>query len=144
MFVHLPGRSVAQAFEIGRVIAAAVTAANPTDVVLQFEKVYGASVLVSKKRYVGYCFEDERQTVPNLDAKGVEIVRRDSCPAVGKMQEKALRLLFSSKDGSKVKAWLVQQWTKLLSNKGVRAIDYIFAKEVSCLWVCGFVGLWFG
>ena len=39
LFVHLPGRSVAEAFATGRAIAAAVTAENPRDVVLQFEKV---------------------------------------------------------------------------------------------------------
>jgi DNA polymerase zeta len=39
MFVHLPGRNMKQAFEIGRSIAKAVSDANPKDVVLKFEKV---------------------------------------------------------------------------------------------------------
>lgn len=38
MFVHLPGRSRAEAFRIGAEIAAAVTAANPKPVKLQLEK----------------------------------------------------------------------------------------------------------
>jgi DNA polymerase zeta len=62
-----------------------------------------------------------------LDAKGIEIVRRDNCPAVGKMQEKALRLLFGTRDGSQVKGWLVRQWQALLGHR-VRANDYVFAK----------------
>jgi DNA polymerase elongation subunit (family B) len=39
LFVHLPGKTMAQAFDVGRTIAQAVTDANPKDVVLQFEKV---------------------------------------------------------------------------------------------------------
>ena len=38
MFVHLPGRSRAEAFRIGAEMAAAVTAANPKPVKLQLEK----------------------------------------------------------------------------------------------------------
>lgn len=43
LFVHLPGRSRAEAFRIGREIADAITAANPPPVVLKMEKV-GRSV----------------------------------------------------------------------------------------------------
>jgi len=84
-------------------------------------------LLVSKKRYVGLCFESPDQKHGSLDSKGIEIVRRDNCPAVGKMQEKALRLLFTTRDGSQVKGWLVRQWQALLGHR-VRANDYIFAK----------------
>lgn len=69
MFVHLPGRNMKQAFEIGRAIAKAVSDANPKDVVLKFEKVYSSCILVSKKRYVGYAYEDEHQEKPHFDAK---------------------------------------------------------------------------
>ena len=39
LFVELPGRSKADAFRIGREIAAAVTAANPAPMELELEKV---------------------------------------------------------------------------------------------------------
>ena len=58
-------------------------------------------MLVSKKRYVGLAHEVEGDA-GHFDAKGLEIVRRDNCPAVGKMQEKALRMLFATKDASLV------------------------------------------
>jgi DNA polymerase zeta len=37
-----------------------------------------------------------------FDAKGIETVRRDQCPAVAKMLEAVLRLLFTTKDLSRV------------------------------------------
>ena len=60
-------------------------------------------MLCTKKRYVGYMYEHEH-AAPKFDAKGIETVRRDSCPAEAKMLEKCLRLLFTSCDLSAVKA----------------------------------------
>jgi DNA polymerase elongation subunit (family B) len=57
VFVHLPGRNLEQAFKIGEEIAFHMTSLTPEDVVLKFEKVYYPSFLVSKKRYVGNCYE---------------------------------------------------------------------------------------
>lgn len=39
----------------------------------------------TKKRYVGYMYESPSQTTPTYDAKGIETVRRDGCPAVAKV-----------------------------------------------------------
>jgi hypothetical protein len=57
VFVHLPGRNLEQAFKIGEEIAFHMTSNTPEDIVLKFEKVYYPSLLVSKKRYVGNCYE---------------------------------------------------------------------------------------
>lgn len=80
------------------------------------------------------------------------MVRRDSCPTAAKMMEKVLRLLFATKvdswvrlllcrsgdhgawfacgqDLSKIKAYLVRQWTKQRAGQ-LTAKDFIFAKEV--------------
>ncbi|EFJ43266.1 hypothetical protein VOLCADRAFT_66026, partial [Volvox carteri f. nagariensis] len=138
MFVQLPGRSRKEAFRIGAEIAAAVTAANPAPVTLKMEKVYQPCILQTKKRYVGFSYESPSQTQPTFDAKAREwtrggergeTVRRDSCPAVAKLLEQSLRLLFGSRDLSDVKTYLRRQWTKILSNR-VSVQDFIFAKEV--------------
>lgn len=42
-------------------------------------------MLETKKRYVGYMYETLEQTEPVFDAKGIETVRRDGCPAVAKV-----------------------------------------------------------
>lgn len=63
--------------------------------------MYDSCVLASKKRYVGRAFEEEGGP-GHFDAKGIEAVRRDQCPIVVKMQAKALRLLFATRDLSQV------------------------------------------
>ena len=48
-------------------------------------KVYMPCILQTKKRYVGFAYESLDQKEPTFDAKGIETVRRDGCPAVAKV-----------------------------------------------------------
>lgn len=86
LFVLVPGRSRNEAFQIGSEIAETVTSQNPFPVRLKLEKVYHPSILQTKKRYVGYMYETPDQTTPIYEAKGIETVRRDGCPAVAKVR----------------------------------------------------------
>ncbi|XP_034653451.1 DNA polymerase zeta catalytic subunit isoform X1 [Drosophila subobscura] len=128
MFVLVPGRDRAEAFRIGEEIAQAVTEMSPQPVKLKLEKVYQPCLLQTKKRYVGYMYETADQVQPVYEAKGIETVRRDGCPAVAKMLEKVLRLLFETADVSQVKQYVCRQFTKLLSGRA-NLQDLIFAKE---------------
>ncbi|KAK3127981.1 hypothetical protein QOZ80_7AG0580980 [Eleusine coracana subsp. coracana] len=129
MFVLLKGRSREEAFRIGKEIASSITAINPDPVTLKFEKVYHPCFLLTKKRYVGYSYESPEQKKPIFDAKGIETVRRDTCPAVAKILERSIRILFEEQDLKKVRSYLERQWTRILSGK-VSIRDFIFAKEV--------------
>ncbi|CAN6226497.1 unnamed protein product [Urochloa humidicola] len=129
MFVLLKGRSREEAFRIGKEIASSITAMNPDPVTLKFEKVYQPCFLLTKKRYVGYSYESPEQNEPIFDAKGIETVRRDTCPAVAKILERSIRIMFEEQDLTKVRSYLERQWTRILSGK-VSIQDFIFAKEV--------------
>ncbi|XP_044259688.1 DNA polymerase zeta catalytic subunit [Tribolium madens] len=128
LFVLVPGKSREDAFEIGKKIADAVTNSNPDPVKLKLEKIYHPCILQTKKRYVGYMYESPDQTEPIYLAKGIETVRRDGCPAVSKMLEKCLRLLFETKDVSLVKKYVLRQLDKILTGR-VSLQDLTFAKE---------------
>lgn len=103
MFVLLKGRSREEAFRIGKEIASSITAMNPDPVTLKFEKVYQPCFLLTKKRYVGYSYESPEQNEPVFDAKGIETVRRDTCPAVAKILERSIRIMFEEQDLTKVR-----------------------------------------
>ncbi|XP_039603874.1 DNA polymerase zeta catalytic subunit [Polypterus senegalus] len=128
MFVLLKGATKEQAFKIGQEIAEAVTSRNPKPVKLKFEKVYLPSVLQTKKRYVGYMYETMDQKDPIFDAKGIETVRRDGCPAVAKILERSLKLLFETRDISQIKQYIMRQCLKILEGKASMQ-DLTFAKE---------------
>uniref|UniRef100_A0A8R1DRT6 DNA polymerase zeta catalytic subunit n=1 Tax=Caenorhabditis japonica TaxID=281687 RepID=A0A8R1DRT6_CAEJA len=124
LFVLLRGASVAEAFSIGKRIADDVTNANPDPVVLKLEKVYKGCVLETKKRYAGWMFEHEHDE-GKLDAKGIETVRRDTCPIVAEMLEKSLELIFK------------QNWKKLVTYLNTTILNlpnenfskFVFCKE---------------
>ena len=129
LFVYLPGKTKDDAFRLGREIADHITSLNPSPVKLKFEKVYLPSVLISKKRYVGWSFEYESQLEPKFDAKGIETVRRDGIPAQQKILEKSLTILFGTRDMSVLKDYLIAEFVKIIDNK-VNIKDFMFAKEV--------------
>lgn len=128
MFVLCPGRTREEAFVIGQQIADRVTASNPSPVKLKLEKVYQPCILQTKKRYVGFMYESPDQEKPEFDAKGIETVRRDGCPAASKILEKSLKLLFESKNMSIVKGYVKQQMMKVLSGR-LNPAELAFAKE---------------
>ena len=129
LFVHLKGRTRAEAFDMGEQIAKAVTNMNPRPVKLKFEKVYHPCVLLAKKRYVGFKYESKTQKEPEFEAKGIETVRRDGTPAEQKIEEKALKTLFRTADLSEVKFYFQRQCEKIMRGK-VSVQDFCYAREV--------------
>jgi DNA polymerase zeta len=129
LFVHLKGRTRDQAFTIGEEISKAVTKMNPRPIKLKFEKVYHPCVLIAKKRYVGFKYENRDQVEPEFDAKGIETVRRDGTPAEQKVVEKALKVLFQTADLSQVKSYFQKQCFKIMQGR-VSIQDFCFAREV--------------
>ncbi|VDN20731.1 unnamed protein product [Cylicostephanus goldi] len=116
---------VAEAFAIGRRIAEDVTKGNPTPVVLKLEKVYMGCVLETKKRYAGWMHESEDDEVGSLDAKGIETVRRDTCPVVAKVLERSLRLIFT-RNWRGLGIYLDSKLSRL---RDLPYTDFVFSKE---------------
>eukprot|EP01083_Nonionella_stella_P301945 1038821_1 len=130
VFVLLKGASLADSFRIGRQIASFVTAINPSPIKLKFEKVYCPSMLLAKNRYVGLMYEHNEEEEPVIDAKGIEVIRRDSCPLVQNTMRNVIDILFKTRDVSEVKRYLMDDvWRRIMQNK-VALSEYIFNKEV--------------
>lgn len=128
LFVYLPGRSREDAFKLGQEMATAVTRANPDPVTLKFEKVYHPSLLMAKKRYVGYSYE-HMDSLAKFDAKGIETVRRDGVPAQQHIMEQSLRKLFETNNISSIKSFVVDEFSKILNND-LSIQDFCFARAV--------------
>jgi DNA polymerase delta subunit 1 len=67
---------------------------------LELEKVYRVFLLFSKKRYAGSLYEKKGGSVvfKKIDIKGLQVVRRDSCPFVRETLKKLLTLMLESND----------------------------------------------
>ena len=62
-------------------------------------------MLQTKKRYVGYKYESKEQQEPVYEAKGIETVRRDGCPAVVKVSPRSDRDRLAKHRFSKIRFW---------------------------------------
>ena len=132
MFISLYNKSPEEAILIGKKIAMEITKRNPEPIKLQFEKVYCPLVFNSKKHYAGYKFEDENDVINNkvnLDTKGMENVRRDTCNAISKIIEKMIKILFEKRDLSIMKNYLYKSFDKIISGDIIFK-DFIFSREV--------------
>jgi len=70
-------------------------------IVLEMEKVYYPYLLMKKKRYAGLMYEKQKSgaiEISYLDAKGIELVRRDNCPMAKKIQSDVLDALMYKLD----------------------------------------------
>lgn len=128
LFVHFPGRTLAEAFQLAEEIATDVTRSNLPPIRLKLDKVFLPCVLIAKKRYVGMAATCAGAK-PTFDAKGIETVRRDTCPYAAYALERCLRVFFNSKDLSRVRRCAQRAFSRALNGEG-RMQDYILAKEI--------------
>ena len=132
MFISIYNKSPEEAILIGKKIAEEITKKNPEPIKLQFEKVYCPLVFNSKKHYAGYKYEDINDILnnkKNLDTKGMENVRRDTCNAISKIIEKMIKILFDKRDLSLLKNYLYKSFDKII-NGDIIFKDFIFSREV--------------
>jgi len=95
VMVHILSRDVtpAAAFAMGERAAELISARFRESVTLEMEKVYMPFLLIAKKRYAAVVHEPNRQGVVRegeIQAKGVELVRRDNCPFAKRVYEQVL------------------------------------------------------
>ncbi|UJR30679.1 hypothetical protein I4U23_018202 [Adineta vaga] len=128
LFIQFPHSTRAQAFEQSHLLVKALNQLYPSPIKIKFEKIFMQSVLASKKRYVGMSYETVDQQQGKFDAKGIETVRRDTCLIVSKILQHSLKLLFQSKDITRVRRYVQSECEKILTNR-LNLSDFIFAKE---------------
>lgn len=129
LFVLFPGKTRQEAFKYGREMAKLITENNPAPIKLQFEKLYHPCILVTKKRYVGNMYETESVSKPSLQAKGLEIIRRDGTPLLQKLMETSINLLFDSCNITIVQNFITREFEKLYKGKYLIQ-DLCFSRKV--------------
>lgn len=84
-------------FELAARVADQITATFKPPNVLEFEKCYFPYLLFNKKRYSGLMYT--KPDAPDyIDTKGIQLVRRDSCPLVKQVSTAVLHTIMYDKD----------------------------------------------
>lgn len=103
-------------FEVSSECADRITETFKKPIELEMEKVMYPCLLFSKKRYVNLCWENPNE--PNgIDAKGIQLVRRDNCPLVKSISKPILEKLMYERDVIGAEKIAREKVRKLLENK---------------------------
>ncbi|XP_040070122.1 DNA polymerase delta catalytic subunit-like [Ixodes scapularis] len=91
------GTSIETALVWGEKICEWINGHHRRPIELEFEKIYCPYILFTKKRYAGRMFVDAN-TPPKVDCKGLENVRRDTCPYVSEVVSETISILVEKND----------------------------------------------
>eukprot|EP00747_Dinoflagellata_sp_TGD_P205486 gnl/TRDRNA2_/TRDRNA2_79217_c2_seq1.p1 gnl/TRDRNA2_/TRDRNA2_79217_c2~~gnl/TRDRNA2_/TRDRNA2_79217_c2_seq1.p1 ORF type:complete len:457 (-),score=86.55 gnl/TRDRNA2_/TRDRNA2_79217_c2_seq1:156-1388(-) len=95
-------------FELGRAAAEIVSREFGAPVKMEFEKVYYPYLLMNKKRYAGVAWNKPEES-GKLDAKGIEVVRRDWCELVRQVVDRSLHLLLRERSPESAIAYVQER-----------------------------------
>tara|TARA_Y100000746_G_scaffold224007_1_gene226107 strand:- start:2653 stop:5709 length:3057 start_codon:yes stop_codon:yes gene_type:complete len=104
---------------------------NTNKIVLEMEKVYLPYLLMRKKRYAGLMYEKNKKgevAFSYLDAKGIELVRRDNCAIAKRVQSNVLDALMYKMDPEQACAQVHEHMEKIVKNE-VPLMDYKMSKS---------------
>ena len=99
---------------------------------LELEKVYYPYFLYSKKRYAAKMYEKKGDNVvfKKIDVKGLQVVRRDSCPFVRDTLKKLLEMILDS-DDPKPPIEFAQKAAKMLLKGEVPMSKLLMSKQLA-------------
>ena len=127
MFLHCKGMDRHAAFALGRKLEGnkqsfgfkveEITSLFPPPITLKFEKLYHPCVLVTKKRYTGFCYMNEGDTplfsfrfqlMNSVEGKGIEMIRGDQCEYIQRLSAELLEKVYSFCSEAELKecAWI--------------------------------------
>ena len=89
--------AIDRSFELGEEAADRISATFKKPIELEFEKVYLPYLLYSKKRYAGLMYTKPEKP-DYIDAKGIQLVRRDNAPFVKDISKKVLDKIMYDND----------------------------------------------
>ena len=120
--------AIEESFRLGEEAADRISATFKKPIELEFEKVYYPYLLFSKKRYAGLMYTCPK--APDyIDAKGIQLVRRDNCKMVRDVSKSLLNVIMYERDIQKAVGMVKDVSRKLLSG-GIDVMDLVVTKSL--------------
>lgn len=128
VMVKFPTKSIEESFKLGEEAADIITKTFKHPIELEMEKVYNPYLLWAKKRYAGLMYTKPEKP-DYIDAKGIQLVRRDNCPLVRKISKEILNLIMYEKDIEKAKK-ITQEYIRKLEHNEIPIEDLVVSKSL--------------
>jgi DNA polymerase elongation subunit (family B) len=121
-------KALERSFELGVEAADKISATFKAPIELEFEKVYWPYLLFSKKRYAGLMYTKPEKS-DYIDAKGIQLVRRDNCPFVKRVSQNVLDTIMYKMD-TQGAIKIVQAAAKDLLAYKIKCEDLVVSKSL--------------
>jgi len=128
VMVKFPTTDIHECFKLGEEAADRISQTFPKPIELEFEKVYHPYLLFSKKRYAGLMYTNPDKP-DYIDAKGIQVVRRDNCKYVRNILQEALNCIMYEKDVSKAKE-IAQRYIVKLKEGNIDLQELVVSKSL--------------
>jgi DNA polymerase elongation subunit (family B) len=125
-----------EAFRLGEEAARRITAEFKAPIMLEFEKVMSPFLLYSKKRYASLKFTEPDPCRGVVEAKGISLVRRDSCVLVRDVTKRALDHILIDRQPELACSVIHQAAAALLSGQ-VPVRDLVMSKALRAQYKAG-------
>jgi DNA polymerase delta subunit 1 len=120
--------AIKESFVLGEEAADRISKTFRDPIELEMEKVYSPYLLFSKKRYAGLMYTNP-DSPDYIDAKGIQLVRRDNCPFVKQVCKSVLNTIMYEQDLEKAISVSQQAGSQLLSGQ-VEIDDLVVSKSM--------------
>lgn len=118
VFLKTSMTSLDEAEELGKRICEFVSERLPGTLELDFDKLFKTFLIMTKKRYAGWCFSrEDGNWVDTIITKGIETVRRDWCDLVSETQQKVLEFILKKGDVKSATRYVQEIIIKLKRNE---------------------------
>ena len=121
-------KALETSFKLGVEAADKISATFKSPIELEFEKVYWPYLLFSKKRYAGLMYTKPEKP-DYIDAKGIQLVRRDNCPFVKRVSQNVLDTIMYKMD-TQGAIKIVQAAAKELLRYKISCEDLVVSKSL--------------
>lgn len=119
-------------FKVSNECAERITKTFKPPIELEMEKVMFPCLLFSKKRYVNLYWEQPEKP-KEIDAKGIQLVRRDNCPLVKKISNPVLEKIMYEQDIEGAQR-LVRKYIKDLLENKISIDDLVISKSLKSVY----------
>ena len=128
VMVRIDSKDLKEAFEVGKQLEKLVNRNTEGAVKIKIEGIFKSLLLLTKKRYAGYLFEDLEKG--EIISKGIETVRRDWCDLVGETLNKVLEIILIEQNVKKAFEYVKKVVEKLQRNE-IEIEKLIITKSIS-------------
>ncbi|MEM5820259.1 MAG: DNA polymerase domain-containing protein [Candidatus Aenigmatarchaeota archaeon] len=116
IMVKTNAKSLEEAFKIGTELEKLINSKTPQNIKMKIEGIMKKILFVTKKKYVGYLFESEKED-GKIVMKGIETIRRDWCELVSETLSKVIEILLITGSEKEAFEYVREVFRKLRNNE---------------------------